>query len=64
VGDRIVRERERRQKSGIARTTAYELEKRGLFPKRVLLVGGRVGWRESELEAWVKSRRPVAGAAA
>ncbi len=61
--DRIVRERERREITGVGRTTAYELEKRGLFPRRVDLVGGRVGWRASELEAWVKSRRPAGEAA-
>jgi prophage regulatory protein len=61
--DRIVRETERRQITGIARTTAWVLEKRGLFPCRVELTGGRVGWRLGELEAWVKSRRPVGEAA-
>jgi prophage regulatory protein len=57
--DRIARERERREISGLCRTTAYELEKRGLFPRRVELTGGRVGWRVSELDAWVKSRKPA-----
>jgi len=59
MADRIVRERERRQITGIGRTTAYEQEKKGQFPPRVGLTGGRVGWRLSELEGWVKSRRPV-----
>lgn len=64
MGDRIAREKERRQITGISRTTAHTLEKRGEYPRRVMLTGGRVGWRVSELEAWVKSRRPVVGEAA
>lgn len=63
MADRIVRERERRQITGLCRTTAYELEKAGLFPRRVLLCGRRVGWRLAELEKWVASRRPVVEAA-
>jgi len=59
MSDRIVREPERRVITGLCRTTAYMLERRGEFPRRVVLTGGRVGWRESELLAWVKSRRPA-----
>jgi prophage regulatory protein len=57
--DRIVRERERREITGISRTTAFVLERKGLFPQRVVVTGNRVGWRLSELEAWVQSRPPV-----
>lgn len=64
MADRIVRERERKAITGLCRTTAHELEKKGQFPRRVSLTGNRVGWRESELEAWVRSRRPVQGEAA
>lgn len=59
MSERIVRERERREITGLCRTTTYELEKKGLHPRRVELTGGRVGWRVSELEAWIKSRRQV-----
>ena len=62
--ERIVRERERREITGIGRTTAYVLEKRGEFPARVALPGGRCGWRLSQLQKWVESRRPVNGEAA
>jgi prophage regulatory protein len=61
--DRIVREPERRAITGVCRSTAWVMEKAGTFPKRVALGGGRVGWRLSELQAWVESRRPVEGAA-
>ena len=63
MSERIVRERERREITGLCRTTAYMMERRGEFPRRVLLTGGRVGWRVSELEAWIRSRRPVVEAA-
>jgi prophage regulatory protein len=61
--DRIVREAERRSITGIGRTTAWSLQKRGEFPAPVGLTGGRVGWRLSELQEWVKSR-PKRGEAA
>ena len=65
MADRIAREAERRAITGLCRTTAFVLEKRGQFPRRVRLgAGNRVGWRVSELEAWVKSRRPVGDTAA
>jgi len=60
VVDKIARERERREITGIARTTAWVLEKRGEFPRRVELCGGRVGWRVSELQRWIESRKPAA----
>lgn len=60
--DRIVREPERKSVTGLSRTTWWEMERRAArardreFPRRVQLVGGRVGWRLSELQAWVRSR--------
>jgi prophage regulatory protein len=59
--DRIVRDKERREITGLGRTTAWELERRGEFPARVELTGGRVGWRLSDLQAWVRNRKPVGG---
>lgn len=52
--DRIVREKERREITGIGRTTAWAMEQRGEFPRRVELTGGRVGWRLSEVQEWVR----------
>ena len=57
--ERIVREPERKAITGIGRTTAWELERRGEFPRRIELTGGRVGWRLSELQKWVRSRPAV-----
>lgn len=51
---RIVREAERRHITSISRTHAWQLEKQGLFPKRIRLNGSRsVGWKLSELLDWL-----------
>jgi predicted DNA-binding transcriptional regulator AlpA len=44
--------------TGLSRTTAWRLQKAGDFPLPVVISPGRVGWRESELEAWKASRAP------
>ncbi|WP_292033946.1 MULTISPECIES: helix-turn-helix transcriptional regulator [unclassified Brevundimonas] len=41
---------------GVSRTTAWRLQRTGGFPASVALSPGRVGWWESELEAWRKNR--------
>ncbi len=41
---------------GVSRTTAWRLQQTGSFPTSVALSPGRVGWWESELEAWRKNR--------
>ncbi len=41
---------------GISRTTAWRLQKTGDFPKPYVISRGRVGYRESEVEAWTMSR--------
>lgn len=42
--------------SGLSRTTAWRLEKDGLFPRRRQLSPNAVGWLQTEVEAWVNSR--------
>lgn len=54
--DRIVREAERRSITGLCRTSAYVLERKGEFPQRVVLTGNSCGWRLSELLEWVRTR--------
>jgi prophage regulatory protein len=56
VPDRIVRENECRQLSGLSRTRRYELERLGRFPKRVKLSERATGWRLSDINSWVESR--------
>ncbi|MFV7784208.1 helix-turn-helix transcriptional regulator [Shewanella marisflavi] len=57
--DRFVREAERRAITSISRTTAWTLERKGLFPKRRHLYpqSTAVGWLLSELNEWVATRQ-------
>jgi len=59
--DRIVREAERKTITPISRTTAWSLERKGLFPKRRQLYpqSTSVGWLLSELNDWVSSRQAI-----
>ncbi len=55
--DRIVREKERKQITGISRAHAFQLERNHEYPRRVRLGNRSVGWRYSELLAWINSRQ-------
>ncbi|MCS5771188.1 AlpA family phage regulatory protein [Klebsiella variicola subsp. variicola] len=55
--ERVIREAECRQLTGICRTTRYMMEKEGLFPARRKLGGRAVGWLLSEVAAWQLSRK-------
>ncbi len=61
IHDRIIRESERRAITSISRTTAWSLERKGLFPKRRQLYpqSSSVGWLLSELNEWVASRQVI-----
>ena len=41
---------------GIWRSTVYEMIQRGEFPGPVKLGARAVGWRRSDIEAWLESR--------
>jgi len=55
--ERVIREAECRQLTGICRTTRYMMEKEGKFPARRKLGGRAVGWLLSEVAAWQQSRK-------
>jgi len=58
--DRLLRIAEVKKLAGLGRTMIWQLERDGLFPKRVKLSGtlGRaVGWRESEVRQWAADRK-------
>ncbi|MBO1270843.1 AlpA family phage regulatory protein [Shewanella sp. 4t3-1-2LB] len=61
--DRFVREAERKAITSVSRTTAWSLERQGLFPRRRKLHANStaVGWLLSELVAWVRNREIVLG---
>ncbi|WP_318470774.1 AlpA family phage regulatory protein [Photobacterium leiognathi] len=54
--DRIIREAERKFITSISRAQAYQLEKQGLFPKRIHLGSRSVGWRLSDIMDWMNKR--------
>lgn len=65
--DRIVREEERRRITGVGRTAWWQAERDGRAPRRRQIGPGAVGWLESELVEWIRSRAaggPAAPAAA
>lgn len=53
---RIIRLKDVIESTGIARSTIYKLVGEGEFPKPVPLVGRTVGWVESEVQEWIRSR--------
>ena len=54
--ERILRRHEVEHKTGLARSSIYELIADGKFPKPVRLTSHSVGWLASEIEAWIAER--------
>ena len=62
---RLIRERDRRIKTGVPRSAWYVLMAKGLAPQPVKLGERSVAWVEDELEAWMRelqTRRERLGA--
>ena len=57
--DRILRIREVVHRTGLSRPTIYRLVERGEFPHQVQLSAQCVGWKESEVAAWIEERCPT-----
>ncbi len=53
---RIVRLPEVVQQTGISPTTIYRAIRAGTFPAQVMLGKRAVGWRATDVEAWIDSR--------
>ena len=56
--DKILRRPEVERITGIGRSTIYDWMARGEFPQPLKLGARAVGWRESDLLAWLESRQP------
>ncbi len=52
----VVRSKQLRQLTGLSYTTIWRLEREGAFPARIRLSRSSVGWRRSEIEAWLAAR--------
>lgn len=46
--------------TGLSRSTIYDLMSRGEFPRPIKLTGKAVGWPESAIAEWLKSRSTTA----
>ena len=56
VSGTVVSKRGLRELTGLSPSTVARLEAQGLFPRRVTLSPGRVGWRRDEILAWRDTR--------
>ena len=45
--------------AGLSRTTAWRMERSGLFPARRQIGANSVGWLRSEINAWIADRSQV-----
>lgn len=57
---RIVRLPEAVNITGLGRGSIYRLMKLGKFPRQIKLSERAIGWRESDLAAWLESRQEAA----
>ncbi|ELH0894524.1 AlpA family phage regulatory protein [Vibrio fluvialis] len=57
TSERIIRESERLTITGISRTTCWEMEKKGEFPKRIRIGPRSVGWLHSQIQEWIKNKQ-------
>lgn len=58
--DRILRRPDVEARTGLARSTIYAWMAAGTFPRPVALGARLVGWRESEIQAWLETREQKA----
>lgn len=50
----LIRQRRVTEKTGLGKSTIYNLMERNLFPKSIKLAGGKaVAWVESEIDEWI-----------
>ena len=59
--DRILRPRELADRVGLSLATLWRLRRRGDLPEPIRLSPGCVGWRTSDIEAWLAARAEAGG---
>ena len=57
MAEKLLRRPEVEARTGLARSTIYDWMKRREFPPPVRLGARLVAWRESDLDAWLESRK-------
>ena len=53
---RIMRLKEVIEKTGLSRSTIYNLISQGKFPKQIELGARSVGWVDTEVDEWLKAK--------
>lgn len=59
VSDRILRSSEVYEMTGVSRVTIWRWERERKFPARVRLGPNSVGWLESDIQNWIRSKEKV-----
>lgn len=54
--DRILRRKDVEAQIGLSRSTIYDAMSRGEFPRPLKLGRRAVGWRQSDIDAWLARR--------
>jgi prophage regulatory protein len=55
LGSRILRLKTVLDRTGLSRSTLYRKIERGTFPRQVRISERCVGWREAEIERWLRN---------
>lgn len=53
---KILRKKDVLEKTGLSKSTIYELITKNQFPRQIKLSKRSVGWLESEIDQWIKSK--------
>lgn len=57
IGNRILRQSEVMQKTGLSRTTLWRLEKQNKFPKKIQISERNIGWLSDDIDDWINNKR-------
>jgi prophage regulatory protein len=56
MSQRLLRLNEVTSRTGLSRSTIYDMVKKGAFPERVAIGLRSVGWHESAVDDWICAR--------
>lgn len=56
MAERILRRPDVEARTGLSRSTIYAWMEAGTFPRPVALGARLVGWKESDIDAWLRAR--------
>tara|TARA_R100001129_G_scaffold172038_1_gene142462 strand:+ start:461 stop:649 length:189 start_codon:yes stop_codon:yes gene_type:complete len=59
MSERVLKVKDVLDRTSLSRRSLYRRMAEGDFPSSVKLSPHRVGWRESEIEAWIAQREPA-----